>query len=83
MEKGRPPRLDSLEEPNRNALRALHEAADASYERRDWDRYTRQMVHFHLKNAESWGNTRTGTDLTAQVDPGFTLGEEPVATLAV
>lgn len=83
MEKGRPPRFDLLEEANRNALRALHEAADASYERRDWSRYTHQMVHFHLKNAKSWGNTRTGTDLAAQVDPGFTLGEEPAETLAV
>ena len=42
---------------------------------RDWERYTRQMVHFHLRNAESWGNTKTGTDLAAQVDPSFVLGE--------
>lgn len=33
------------------------------------------MVHFHLKNAESWGNERTGVDLAAQVDPHFVLGE--------
>jgi CO dehydrogenase maturation factor len=77
MEKGRPARFELLEEPNRQTLRALHEAADASYERRDWDRYTRQMVHFHLKNAENWGNERTGTDLAAQVDPDFTLNESP------
>lgn len=77
MEKGRPPRFELLEEPNRRTLQALHKAADASYELRDWGRYTRQMVHFHLKNAESWGNERTGTDLSAQVDPGFTLVEAP------
>ncbi|NEE54971.1 ATP-binding protein, partial [Streptomyces sp. SID8455] len=41
----------------------------------DWERYTRQMVHFHLKNAESWGNDKTGADLAAQVDPAFVLGE--------
>ncbi|WP_326573254.1 ATP-binding protein [Actinacidiphila glaucinigra] len=75
MEKGRPPRFGELEEPNRAALRAMRDAADASYERRDWGRYTRQMVHFHLKNAESWGNARTGADLASQVDPGFVLGE--------
>ncbi|MCQ4081160.1 ATP-binding protein [Streptomyces sp. RB6PN25] len=79
MEKGRPPRFDLLEESNRNALRALHQAADTAYERRDWGRYTRQMVHFHLKNAEGWGNARTGLDLAAQIDPDFTLGEEPAA----
>jgi CO dehydrogenase maturation factor len=33
------------------------------------------MVHFHLKNAASWGNERTGADLATQVDPGFVLGE--------
>ncbi|QNP71156.1 ATP-binding protein [Streptomyces roseirectus] len=80
MEKGRPPRFDLLEEANRTALERLRTAADASYERRDWERYTRQMVHFHLKNAESWGNARTGADLAAQVDPGFVLGEGVAVT---
>ncbi|MEU6084256.1 ATP-binding protein [Streptomyces sp. NPDC047108] len=79
MEKGRPPRFDTLEPANRAALRTLFETADASYERRDWERYTRQMVHFHLKNAESWGNEKTGADLAAQVDPAFTLGEGSAA----
>lgn len=87
MEKGRPARFDKLEEVNRRALRTLHEAVDASYERRDWQRYTRQMVHFHLKNAQSWGNERTGADLAAQVDPAFVLDESvraqrPAATPA-
>jgi CO dehydrogenase maturation factor len=75
MEKGRPPRFAQLEEANRQALRAMHERADAAYGARDWDRYTRQMVHFHQRNAESWGNARTGTDLADQIDPGFVLSE--------
>ncbi|WP_369171198.1 ATP-binding protein [Streptomyces sp. R28] len=75
MEKGRPPRFDLLEDANHLALRRLRTAVDATYELRDWERYTRQMVHFHLKNARSWGNERTGADLTAQIDPGFVLGE--------
>lgn len=75
MEKGRPARFELLEEANQQALRALHTTADAAYERRDWDRYTQQMVHFHLKNAESWGNAKTGADLASQVDPGFVLSE--------
>ncbi len=79
MEKGRPPRFADLEDSNRLALRTLREAADATYERRDWERYTRQMVQFHLKNAQSWGNERTGADLAAQVDPGFVLGESVTA----
>ncbi|MEU3242096.1 MULTISPECIES: ATP-binding protein [unclassified Streptomyces] len=80
MEKGRPPRFEHLEDANRRSLRTLQEAADATYELRDWERYTRQMVHFHLKNASSWANERTGADLAAQVDPGFVLGEGLVAT---
>ncbi|MFF6997900.1 ATP-binding protein [Streptomyces sp. NPDC008313] len=80
MEKGRPPRFELLEEANHRCLRTLRTAADATYELRDWDRYTRQMVHFHLKNASSWANAKTGADLAAQVDPGFVLGERLVAT---
>ncbi|MDQ0992140.1 ATP-binding protein [Streptomyces sp. V3I7] len=79
MEKGRPPRFDLLEDANRLALHALQEAADATYELRDHERYTRQMVQFHLKNAEAWGNERTGADLAAQVDPGYVLGEDVTA----
>ncbi|WP_411146340.1 ATP-binding protein [Streptomyces sp. x-80] len=79
MEKGRPARFADLEETNRRALETLHTTADAAYERRDWERYTRQMVHFHLKNAESWGNAKTGADLAAQVDPAFVLFEGAAA----
>jgi CO dehydrogenase maturation factor len=79
MEKGRAPRFALLEEANRHALRVMHERADAAYERRDWRRYTRDMVHFHLKNAESWGNAKTGADLAAQVDPDFVLGDRQAA----
>ncbi|KUJ67505.1 ATP-binding protein [Streptomyces albus subsp. albus] len=80
LEKGRARPFAELEEPNRQALRTLQEAVDASHERRDWQRYTRQMVHFHLKNAASWGNERTGVDLAAQVDPAFVLDERLTAT---
>ncbi|MDI9883796.1 ATP-binding protein [Streptomyces sp. HNM0645] len=82
MEKGRPPRFTRLEEPNRAALRTLRRSADASCARRDWVRYTRQMVHFHLKNAESWGNAKTGADLAAQVDPDFVLGGQTAGVSA-
>lgn len=76
MEKGRPARFELLEAENRVALQVLEDAAEDSYANRDWERYTRQMVHFHLKNAESWGNAKTGADLAAQVDPSFVLRED-------
>ncbi|SEE63829.1 CO dehydrogenase maturation factor [Streptomyces sp. 2112.3] len=79
MEKGRPAPFSRLEEGNRHALQTLHRTADAAYGCRDWERYTRQMVHFHLKNAESWGNAKTGVDLAAQVDPSFVLFEGTAA----
>jgi CO dehydrogenase maturation factor len=75
MEKGRPLRFELLEADNRMALQTLQNAAEDSYAARDWERYTRQMVHFHLKNAENWGNARTGADLAAQVHPAFVLRE--------
>ncbi|GAA4684678.1 hypothetical protein GCM10023347_44780 [Streptomyces chumphonensis] len=82
MEKGRQQPLSALEEVNREALDTLLGTADAAYARRDWERYTRQMVHFHLRNAESWGNARAGVDLAEQVDPGFVLREGSLTTTA-
>jgi CO dehydrogenase maturation factor len=82
MEKGRPRGFASLEADNRRALEVLKDAADATHGLRDWERYTRQTVHFHLKNAASWGNARTGVDLSAQVDPGFLLGDHIATTPA-
>ncbi|WP_326698270.1 ATP-binding protein [Streptomyces sp. NBC_01754] len=79
MEKGRPAPFELLEADNRMALQALQNTAEDSYGQRDWERYTRQMVHFHLKNAESWGNEKTGVDLAAQVDPAFVLAEHLTA----
>jgi CO dehydrogenase maturation factor len=75
MEKGRPLPFSQLEDGNQQALHMLLSAVDATYAERDWERYTRQMVHFHLKNAESWGNEKTGADLAAQVDSEFVLRE--------
>lgn len=74
VEKGRTPDFADLEPDNRAALQHMLEAVDAAHERRDWGRYTEQMVEFHIKNAHSWGNSRTGVDLTTQVDPDFVLG---------
>ncbi|SOD63201.1 CO dehydrogenase maturation factor [Streptomyces zhaozhouensis] len=77
MERGQRRPFAALDADDARALGAMHRAADAGYPLRDWERYTQQMVHFHLKNAASWGNDRTGADLAAQVDPGFVLREAP------
>ncbi|MFD9125525.1 ATP-binding protein [Kitasatospora sp. NPDC059571] len=74
LEQGAEPALRTLEPANREVLAQLTAAADGALARRDPRRYTAQAVHFHLRNAESWGNAKTGIDLATQVDPEFVLG---------
>ena len=79
-EQGRPLSLEALEAANRAALRRLREAVDATA--KDWARFTRQAVQFHLRNARAWANARSGEDLATQVDPEFTLGPDTLRLAA-
>ncbi|WP_406297413.1 ATP-binding protein [Embleya sp. NBC_00888] len=79
LEKGRAPGFETLEPANRAALEELTRACDAAFERRDWERYTAQMVEFHLRNARSWANAKTGADLAEQVDSAFVLGPHAIS----
>ncbi|MFB7666870.1 ATP-binding protein [Kitasatospora sp. NPDC056138] len=76
LEQGAEPELRTLEPANRTVLAQLKAEADATFGLRDPHRYTRQAVHFHLRNAESWGNAKVGIDLAAQIDEEFVLGAE-------
>jgi CO dehydrogenase maturation factor len=76
-EQDRPLALDRLEAANRTALQRMREAVDATGQ--DWAKFTRQAHQFHRKNADAWANARTGRDLTAQIDPDFTLDPGPSA----
>lgn len=67
-ERGTARPITELEPRNLSTLRAMHAAVDA--EQRDWARYQRQAVEFHLRNARAWA----GADLADQVDPEFVLG---------
>jgi CO dehydrogenase maturation factor len=78
MEQGRPFALDDLAETDQRVLAAMRQAVDARL--KDWPKYTRQAVEFHLKNAHAWANATTGQDLATQIDPDFILGREPVTT---
>jgi CO dehydrogenase maturation factor len=71
-EQGRPGPIGELEPANAAVLDTMRSTVDTTA--RDWVRYTRQAVEFHLRNAQAWGNARTGEDLAAQIDPAFTLG---------
>ena len=76
-EQGHPRPVGELEPANRQVLDAIRAALDATP--RDWARYTRQAVQFHLRNAAAWANASTGEDLATQVDPDFVLGPAALA----
>ncbi|MEU8636750.1 ATP-binding protein [Amycolatopsis sp. NPDC048633] len=67
-ERGTARPITELEPRNLSTLRSMQAAVDA--EQRDWARYQRQAVEFHLRNARAWA----GADLASQVDPEFVLG---------
>ena len=79
MEKGLALPLHDLEPANRAALEAL--LLTVGRQRKDWDRYHRDAVQFHRRNAASWANEAIGTDLTHQIDPDFSMSEAAVAVL--
>ncbi|MCP9949654.1 ATP-binding protein [Actinomadura madurae] len=58
-----------LEDGNAAALDRMRAEVDACV--KDWDRFQRQAVEFHVKNARSWASRAAGEDLEAQVDPDF------------
>lgn len=77
MEKGRHLDLAELEAPNVKALAWMRDTVDAAPQ--DWERFTRQTVEFHRRNAAAWASKASGADLEAQVDPSFVLGPEALA----
>ncbi|MBO0868193.1 MAG: AAA family ATPase [Micromonosporaceae bacterium] len=71
--------ITDLEPANRAVLDSMRSTVDATP--RDWARFTRQAVQFHLRNAAAWANDRTGEDLAGQIDPDFTLGPAALSAL--
>ena len=79
MEQGRPFSLGDLSPGTGAALSAIQARLDATA--RDWARYASVAADFHRRNAGAWASERAGEDLTAQVDPGFTIGSPAAASL--
>jgi CO dehydrogenase maturation factor len=75
-ERGRPAPIAELEPENLAALETLRGALDQTT--RDWTRYQRHAVEFHLRNAKAWA----GEQAIAQVDPDFVLGPQLSGALA-
>ena len=71
MEKGRSMSIGDLEPENLAALASIRSAIDR--QPRNWERFHRQAVEFHLRNARAWANAAVGDDLSVQVDPCFSM----------
>ena len=66
--------ISDLEQDNAAALATMRALVDSTA--KDWEKFQRQAVEFHLRNATAWANDRTGTDLAGQVDPSFQHGPQ-------
>jgi CO dehydrogenase maturation factor len=73
MEKGVIGDLSEVEAENMAALRTLLKLVDD--QKKDWGKFYRQAVEFHVKNAESWANVQLGTNVIDQIDPAFNMEE--------
>jgi CO dehydrogenase maturation factor len=71
MEKGVMGSMSEIEAENAAALAALQKVVDE--QKKDWSKFYRQAVEFHLKNAESWANDQLGLDVISQIDPTYDL----------
>jgi len=71
QERGVSLRISELEEENAEALATIVRFINA--QQKDWGRFYAHALEFHIKNAESWANASYGKDLTAQIDPTFSL----------
>lgn len=78
MEKGRHLDLSELEPENLAVLETMKSHADS--QPKDWDKFYRHTVEFHIKNAKSWASASAGEDLTKQVDPEFSLADAVLST---
>jgi CO dehydrogenase maturation factor len=78
MEKGRHLPLERLEADNAQTLARMLQAVDGC--QKDWAKFYRQTVEFHIKNAVGWANASAGEDLTKQIDESFDLSLETAST---
>ncbi len=74
MERGEYLSLEQLEHENSAVLQVMRDEVNAT--EKDWDRFYKYTVEFHIKNAQSWANATAGEDLTLQVDPNYNFRME-------
>jgi CO dehydrogenase maturation factor len=73
MERGIIGDLSEIEAENMAALETLLNLVDE--QKKDWNKFYKQAVEFHVKNAESWANAQLSTNVIDQIDPAFNMEE--------
>jgi CO dehydrogenase maturation factor len=68
-----------LEETTKKELEKMITVVDV--QKKDWQKFYRQAVEFHIKNATSWANQEMGEDLQKQIDPDFDMAKAASAQL--
>jgi len=63
--------FDELEPENKESLKKI--VSEINSQKKDWEKFYRQAIFFHVQNANSWANTSLGFDVTCQIDPNFSL----------
>ncbi|MFD0558754.1 CO dehydrogenase maturation factor [Stackebrandtia endophytica] len=63
--------IETLESDNLAVVDAARRLVDET--EKDLVKFTEQARLFHRRNAEAWGNDRSGTDLIGQIDPEFVM----------
>jgi len=76
-ERGTPQPLDRLEDENTQTLANIIHVLEA--QKRDWQTYWQQGLHFHALNGSSWASAAAGCDVTTQVDHAFLKDFPPPA----
>jgi CO dehydrogenase maturation factor len=71
--------LSEVETENMVALETLLKLVDGR--KKDWNKFYRQAVEFHIKNAESWANAQLDANVIGQIDPAFNM-EDAVSARA-
>jgi len=70
-DKGEHVALSELEPENVEALKKIIATVDS--QKKDWQKFYRQAIEFHVKNAKSWANASSGKDLVTQIDSRYNL----------
>jgi len=59
-------------EADQELLAAFHVLEERlQHTEKNWERFYRQAVEFHIRNGKSWANASVGLDVSKQVDPDF------------